>query len=87
MERLELIKRVASGLKNMNHVPDYLLFFDDKSPDFSWDEETICGIPVLHSHNSINPGYDGDDYFVQPVFKTESSLMEVYYFQKGFKEI
>ncbi len=85
MEKREIIERVAAGLRKMNVKPDYLLYFDEKI-DFAWDEETICGIPVLHSTNSVNSGYDGDDYFFHPIFKTETKSMEVYYFQRGFKE-
>lgn len=85
-----MIERVAAGLRKMNNTPDYMLYVDGKNESGdTWDADTICGIPVLHSWINVNSGYDGDDYFFHPIFNKErtETQMDIYYFQKGFKEL
>ena len=88
MERKEIIERVAAGLRKMDTKPDFLLFIDNKT-DFTWDEDTICGVPVLHTILAVNNDYDGDDFFFHPAFNNESVKMEmqIRYFQKGFNNL
>ena len=90
MKKIEFIQATASGLRKMNHTPDYLLIIADRFNDWEWDEDTLCGIKVIKSHVSANYGRSGIDYPVIPCFKDvpeKDIFMLVKYFQKGFEEI
>jgi len=88
MKKELLIEKVAAGLRKMEAKPDYFLFIDQMEI-FTWDEDSICGIPVIHTHMTVNPGYDGDQFSFHPCWNKESinSIMQVHYFQKGFTEM
>ena len=73
MDRTKLINKVAAGLRRMDVKPDYLLFNDSWGKDFTWDESTICGIPVLHCDGYLTwrPYSDEDCLFI-PCFIGEN---------------
>lgn len=85
----EFIEAVASGLRKMNHTPDYLLIIAKRFNGWEWDEKTLCGIPVIKSYVSVNSGHSDYDYPVIPCFPGESEkdiFMHVKNFQQGFED-
>jgi len=89
MKKREFIEATASGLRKMNYNPDYLLIIADRFNDWEWDEDTLCGIPVIKSHIVVNSGYSGHDYPVTPCFKdvSEKDISKlVSWFQRGFED-
>jgi ribosomal protein S2 len=89
MTKIEFIEATASGLRKMNYTPDYLLIISERFNDWEWDEDTLCGIPVIKSYISANSGYSGHDYPVIPCFRNVSEkdiLKMVIWFQRGFED-
>ena len=89
MNEHEFIEATASGLRKMGKIPDYLLIIVDRFENWEYDETTLCGIPVIKSHISINYGYSGNDYPIIPCFINldEKEIgRQVYYFQRGFEQ-
>lgn len=89
MTKKELIEATASGLRKMNYTPDYLLIIADRFNDWEWDDEKLCGIPVIKGYISVNSGYSGHDYPITPCFKDvpEKEIFTlVTYFQRGFED-
>ena len=79
----KLIERVASGLRNTTTLPDYFVFIEQ--PDYTWDELSILGIPVLHGSQFIqfNPWSDAACPFI-PVFRDEIIKDESAEFVDGY---
>jgi len=89
ISKSDFIKAVASGLRNMNHTPDYLLIITERFNDWEWDEDTLCGIRVIKSYVSVNSGRGGHDYPVIPCFvdvPEQDIFMLVNDFQQGFED-
>jgi hypothetical protein len=86
MTKRQFIEAVASGLRKMERIPDYLLIIND----WEWDEDKICGVPVIKTYIVVNIGYSGLNYPVTPCFKdvTEENIsILVSLFQRGFSDI
>ncbi len=89
MTRKELIEATASGLRKMEYTPDFLLIIAERFDDWEYDEPELCGIPVIKTHISVNPGYSGYDYPVIPCFKNINEreiFILVLWFQRGFED-
>jgi len=88
MERIEIIEKVAAGLRKMDITPDYILFDNESLQTIVWGEDTICGIPVLHTYLvRPNRGYSDHYYPFQPLFKKDIDLQnQTYLFQRGYYE-
>lgn len=90
MDKRTFIEAVASGLRKMDHTPDYMAILVDKLKEFEYDEDKICGIPVTKMFVSVNSGESGLDFPVIPCFNTlaESKIfMQTVWFQKGFSDV
>ena len=84
MNRKETTERVASGLRKMIDAPD--AFVLSPYEEDTWDEDTICGIPVYHFDIPVEYTYNGSIvdplcYFM-PVWKKERSMNQ--YLSKQF---
>jgi len=89
METRDFIESVAAGLRRMDVAPDYLLVLVDRYEKWQYDDDTLCGIPVIKSHVSVNSGYSGFDYPIIPCFKNleeNKIFMQVSNFQRGIEE-
>ena len=89
MKKREFIERIASGLRNMEYTPDYLLINAYGLGDWCWDEYFLCGIPVIKGHIGSNVGYGGEDYPIIPCFKDleeERIPYQVILFQRGLND-
>lgn len=89
MTKREFIEATASGLRKMNYTPDYLLIIVERFQDWEWDEDTLCGIPIIKSYIVVNSGHSGHDYPVTPCFKDalEKDISKmVNWFQRGFED-
>ena len=87
MEKKEFIERTASGLRNMDYTPDYLLINACSLGEWCWDEYLLCGIPVIKGYICSNAGYGGEDYPITPCFRDlgeERISYQVMLFQRGF---
>lgn len=47
MDFKKIIENVARGLRRMDVKPDYFIFIEQE--EWTWDEDDICGIPVIHA--------------------------------------
>lgn len=80
MTQKEWIERIASGLRKMNTMPDFLLLND---PLYTF--ESICYIKTITTSLGVTSGYDGDSFDVFPCWLNDGDYrQEVYLFQKGF---
>lgn len=89
MTKREFIEAVASGLKKMEYTPDYLLINACGLGDWCWDEDSLCGIPVIKGCIGSNAGYGGEDCPITPCFKDleeEKIPYQVTLFQRGFND-
>lgn len=85
MNAKDVVENVAAGLRRMKNKPDYLLFLQDMAP-WTWDMETICGIPVIHTEQIKQTGKDWDILF-HPMWKSEGDrFMDITDFQRGYEE-
>ena len=89
MTKKEFIEATASGLRKMDYTPDYLLIIANRFIDWEYDDEELCGIPVIKTYISVNSGHSGYDYPVIPCFKKISEkdiFMIINSFQRGFED-
>jgi len=92
MDRNIIIDKVAAGLRRMETPPDCFVFLssgdEDEDEKWTWDEETILGIPVLHcsfQFLKFRPYSDTDCPFL-PVYKMKGHKDETYHFARGYYE-
>ena len=90
MDKIEMINRVAAGLRKMGQKPDALLFLQQYANDYTWDDETICGLPVYHGELLTNQRADSmvSSAIFTPIFLKDdiSSFEDVWAFCQGFDE-
>jgi len=90
MNRNEMIDRVQAGLRRMGKKPDALLFLQQYANNYTWDEGTICGLPVYHGELLINQRADSMvcNAIFTPIFLKDdaSSFENVWAFCQGFDE-
>ena len=53
---MDIRERVAAGLRGLKRKPDALVFVDDLV-DWTWDEPTVCDIPVFHAAGFLPPSH------------------------------
>ena len=84
-----ILSRVAVGLNKMSSPPDYLLFNDGSGLDWTWDEDTICGIDVLHINITPWSAYGGEICPFIPAWFGEHAKehdMDTQKFSRGYYE-
>lgn len=62
--------KVAAGLRRMKRKPEYLLFIDSVSL-WTYDHNTISGIPILHTPHLIDM-FEGSILFI-PMWSNDHS--------------
>jgi len=67
--------KVAAGLRKMNKEPAAFLFIS-KDLDWTWDLETVCGIPVFHgvALNCYFWGLENEECHFIPLGNTEGEI-------------
>ena len=86
MEEKNIINKVAYGLTMMKKKPDYFLFLQFLAEDWTWDEETILGIPVFHTTELLYYQDEIDCPFL-PIWKKEGDyILDVVGFRRGYDE-
>ena len=87
MKIREFIQRTAAGLRNMDNPPDFLMISAEHVFENDWEEDSLCGIPIIKGFIPIHEGYGGDYYPITPCFKSLPKgkvFSEVALFQRGF---
>ena len=71
----DIKEKVRRGIKAMNKEPSAFLFIDGLT-DWTWDEDTIIGIPVFHGIGLTCSrwGTDATDCPFVPLGKTDGEI-------------
>ena len=88
MNKRDIIERVASGLRKMDIKPDMFVY---NNTDDTWDDDDICGIPVMNSSNFKLYAEGSLTYECNflPTWKRDYLTMwkDLDYFYKGYDEL
>jgi hypothetical protein len=86
MNKYELTNRVASGLRKMEVLPDYLIYICND--EYVYDEDTISNIPVIYTNNIISQSDSStiNELKFIPCWKREFSTSEMNKFIIGYDE-
>lgn len=79
----ELVRAVASGLRNMKEKPDAFLYCSESEE--VWDKDNILGIPVYHSVFVRNTATDLDIPFIPMWLKEKCYISARADFHSGYE--
>lgn len=84
---MNIVEKVASGLRRMKAKPVAFLFCDQECQSdhqWTWDQPTILGFPVLHSHNVHNTTTDEGVPFIPLFNQNDCYGAEIRRFNDGY---